>query len=138
MHIEDISFSIGNESCAVALVGESGMGKTTIFKSLFPRFINDWSIEPGFRFSAKHSFNNTSYTDREIQRNIMPTTIGFASQLPFFLEEHTASDNIFSSKLDETRPLLNRRKKCLFGKVGIGRLRRKTLVNIIWRAAAVS
>ncbi len=95
LHVENISFSIGQSSNTVALIGESGMGKTTIFKSLFPRYIENWSLEPGFRFAANHSYDNVPFTNQDIRQNKLPTSIGFASQSPFFLEDYTASDNIF-------------------------------------------
>jgi ABC-type multidrug transport system ATPase subunit len=95
LRIKNVTFSVGNESCAVALIGESGIGKTTIFKSLFPRYVADWSLEPGFRFIANHTFKGVPFTDNEIKKNQIPTIIGFASQLPYFIEEHTARENVF-------------------------------------------
>lgn len=95
LHIEGIKFVVGGDSCAVALIGDSGMGKTTIFKSLFPKYIELWNVNPQHRFSANHSFNGSDFTEVEIQQNRLPLRIGFANQLPYFLEDHTASENIF-------------------------------------------
>jgi ABC-type multidrug transport system ATPase subunit len=95
LHIEGINFTIGEDSCAIAMIGESGVGKTTIFKSLFPKYIELWSADKRFRFSAEHSFNGKTFNEKSIQQNKLPLRIGFANQLPYFLEEHTASENIF-------------------------------------------
>lgn len=128
LRIEDVSFSVGNESCAVALIGESGMGKTTIFKSLFPRYISDWSQEPGFQFSAEHAFNDKPYTDTEIRNNQMPTTIGFASQLPFFIEDCSAVDNIFFPlKWSKKNNLTNDQKQVYLEKWQLGHIAKKPM-----------
>ncbi len=128
LRIEDISFSVGNKSCAIALIGESGIGKTTIFKSLFPIYIRNWSLKPGFSFSAHHSFNNKLYTDKEIKSNRMPTTIGFASQLPFFIEECSASDNIFfPMKWTRNSTITNEQKKDYIEKWGLTKIAEKPM-----------
>ena len=43
--IEGVNFELAQEQHSMAILGESGMGKTTIFKSLFPKYISLWELE---------------------------------------------------------------------------------------------
>lgn len=95
LHIEGINFEVGKTHGAVALIGESGLGKTTIFKSLFPKYIELWRLNSQHRFSANHSFDGKEFNEVDIQKNALPIKIGFANQLPYFLEGNTTLDNIF-------------------------------------------
>ncbi|MCI5119853.1 MAG: ATP-binding cassette domain-containing protein [Candidatus Electrothrix sp. AUS4] len=95
LRVEGIKFKVGKDNCAVALIGESGMGKTTIFKSLFPKYLELWRMSKQHRLSVNHSFNGDKFDEIDIQKNRLPLTIGFANQSPYFLEENSTTDNIF-------------------------------------------
>lgn len=94
--IEGINFTLEPPHRSMSLLADSGIGKTTIFKSLFSKYIELWSIEKPFRFECKHSYNKYSFDNKDIQKNRIPISIGFASQFPYFLESQTGYQNIFA------------------------------------------
>jgi len=96
LRIEGINFSVEQSEKAISILGESGMGKTTIFKSLFPRYIALWSIERGFKFSCLHSYNGQTFDDTDIVRGKVPAKIGYATQTPYFFCSETVKENLFA------------------------------------------
>lgn len=87
------------------IVGPSGSGKTTFFKSLIPRFVEDWQ-----------SYAETKI-DIQITRNQLDffTTngrIGYAAQKPFFVAHHTTRESLvkpfrWSGKVDPVRTTID-------------------------------
>lgn len=76
-----------NPCCCIE--GPSGSGKTTFFKSLIPRFINDWN-----------DYSNTDI-DITVMRNNLDfyTTngrIGYAAQRPYFVAHQTVRYNLIA------------------------------------------
>ena len=52
--IEGINFELTPTSRFLAIVGDSGIGKTTIFKSLFPNYLKMWKSEGTLEIECKH------------------------------------------------------------------------------------
>lgn len=94
--IEGIEFSLVQGQQSVGFVADAGVGKTTIFRSLFSKYVEIWSLEHAFRFSCEHTYNGKKFTHLDIKENNVPVGIGFASQYPYFFDEHTVFDNIFA------------------------------------------
>jgi len=72
------------------------MGKTTVFKSLFPRYLAVWSMEKHFKLLCSHSYNDKTFDGRDIFRGVVPIKIGFATQTPFFFNKETVKENLFA------------------------------------------
>jgi lipopolysaccharide export system ATP-binding protein len=84
---DPFNFSLNKSTPIICITGDSGSGKTTFFRSLIPRFVEEW------RGSTQVS------TDMTLRRNGFDFTqsngrIGYASQSPFFVSNQTVIDNL--------------------------------------------
>ena len=94
--IEGIESQLTSPLNSLAILGESGMGKTSIFKSMFSRYISLWRLERPFEFECQHQLDNETIDQYMIERNRLKHRIGFATQFPYFFENKTLRENIFS------------------------------------------
>lgn len=95
LNIENIEFTLDPAKKAVALLGESGIGKTSIFKSLFRTYINSWEKDSQLQFECKHIINGNEYDEKEIRCGKERPNFGFATQVPYFDNSKTVEDNLF-------------------------------------------
>ena len=84
---DPFSFELSSLQPYICVIGPSGSGKTTFFKSLMPRFVDDW-----------REFETTDITI-SIKRNDLNFyetngRIGYAAQMPFFVAHKTVRENI--------------------------------------------
>ena len=93
--IKDINFQLDRDNRIVALIGESGVGKTTIYKSLFSTYINLWKKEHPIEFECNHKINGVVYSHNEIERGVVKPNFGFATQNPYFFNYKSVEENLF-------------------------------------------
>ena len=93
--IKGINFSLSDTDKAIALVGESGLGKTTIYKSLFSTYVNLWKDESEIEFRCNHTINGKTWNDKKILEGKVKPNFGFATQVPYFDSFKTAEENLF-------------------------------------------
>ncbi|GAB6283077.1 MAG: hypothetical protein STSR0008_18320 [Ignavibacterium sp.] len=93
--IEGIDFKLDEKEKSFAILGDSGMGKTTIFKSLFSRYIQYWALEKKFTFDCLHTYKGKNFNNNDIIKNVNIPLIGFATQSPYFFNTENVSDNLF-------------------------------------------
>jgi len=93
--IEGIKFNLAENEKSFAILGDSGIGKTTIFRSLFSRYLESWSIERHFTFDCLHKFDGREFDHNDILKNKNIPSIGFATQAPYFFNSETVFENIF-------------------------------------------
>jgi len=93
--IKGINFNLDKNNKIVALIGESGLGKTTIYKSLFSTYINLWNKQYPIDFKCNHKIKNCLYSDKEIKDGIVKLNFGFATQVPYFFEDKSVEYNLF-------------------------------------------
>lgn len=93
--IKGINFQLDKDNRIVALIGESGLGKTTIYKSLFSTYINLWNKEHPIEFNCNHKIKNFQYSNKEIVKGIVKPNFGFATQVPYFFEYKSVEENLF-------------------------------------------
>ena len=94
--IEGINFELEKGDQSVAILGESGMGKTTIYKSMFTKYISLWEANKPFEFECEHNLHDITINQNTIKNAKLKQTIGFATQIPYFFNSKNARDNIFS------------------------------------------
>lgn len=95
LNIENVEFTLAQTKRSIALLGESGIGKTSIFKSLFRTYINSWERDSQLQFECKHIINGKDYDDKEIRCGEERPNFGFATQVPYFDNSKTVEDNLF-------------------------------------------
>lgn len=95
LEIKGIKFSLNDSENVIALVGESGLGKTTIYKSLFSAYVNSWKSESEIDFSCKHIINGIEWDDEKILNGNEKPNFGFATQIPYFYSFKTVEENLF-------------------------------------------
>jgi len=93
--IKGIKFELDRENRIVALIGESGLGKTTIYKSLFSTYISLWKKEHPIKFVCNHNINGLEYSNEDIEKGTIKPNFGFATQVPYFFNYKTVEDNLF-------------------------------------------
>lgn len=93
--IEGINFHLEKNENSFAILGDSGIGKTTIFRSLFTRYIQYWSTEKKFSFECSHNYNGKLFNHNSIAKNVDTPLIGFATQSPYFFNTEKVNDNLF-------------------------------------------
>jgi ABC-type multidrug transport system ATPase subunit len=96
LSIEGIHFSFNSNEHSFAILGGSGMGKTTIFKSLFSKYILLWAKERAFKFSCEHIYNDITINEKTLKDNKISVKIGFATQFPYFFLSQTVRENLFA------------------------------------------
>lgn len=69
------------------VVGPSGTGKTTFFKSLIPRFVEDWQNYTSARIDIRITRNGLDFFTTNGR-------IGYAAQKPFFVAQHTTRESL--------------------------------------------
>ena len=87
LRFSPFSFELTRELPFACVVGPSGSGKTTFFKSLIPRFLQDWCDESQVRREISITVNNISINETQYR-------IGYAAQKPFFVSHRTTMDNL--------------------------------------------
>lgn len=120
--IEGIKFEIDSVNRSIAILAESGMGKTTIFKSLLSNYLKIWSSSRPFNFSCCHKFNGVEHTEIDLIKNKLQFSIGFATQSPYFFESHSVRDNIFAPLKWKGKSLEEARKEEYVEKFGLAEL----------------
>jgi energy-coupling factor transport system ATP-binding protein len=95
LNIEGVNFTISDSKNSFAILGDSGIGKTTIFKSLFSRYVQYWAMEKKFAFDCQHQLNKHLFNGGDIIKNRQIPNIGFSTQSPYFLYSESVKDNIF-------------------------------------------
>lgn len=93
--IEGIDFVLKENEKSYAILGDSGIGKTTIFRSLFYRYIQYWALEKNFIFDCNHNYNGNAFNHENIRKNKNIPSIGFATQSPYFFYTESVIDNLF-------------------------------------------
>jgi len=93
--IKGIQFQLNDGERVVALVGESGLGKTTIFKSLFSTYVNLWRKETNIDFKCSHTINGSTLTEKIITDGKEKPNFGFATQVPYFFSYKSVEENLF-------------------------------------------
>ena len=93
--IKGIKFQLDETNRIVALIGESGLGKTTIYKSLFSTYINLWKKENPIEFNCNHKIKGREYSNIEIESGKTKLNFGFATQVPYFYNDKSVEDNLF-------------------------------------------
>lgn len=93
--IKGIQFKLNDNERIVALVGESGLGKTTIYKSLFSTYVNLWKKENNIEFKCSHSFNGYILNEKKIIEGKEKPNFGFATQVPYFFSYKSVEENLF-------------------------------------------
>lgn len=96
LHLENIRFELKNENNAVAILGPSGIGKTSIFKSMFSTYINDWRTQKEFEFKCEHVFKEKIINESIIIEGKERVNFGFATQVPYFFHRKTVAANVFA------------------------------------------
>lgn len=94
--IEGVSFELTPANKYLAILGDSGIGKTTVFKSLYPTYLRIWKSEGALEVECEHEINGQKITPQTILKNKHDNGIGFATQVPYFFNEQTAGENLFS------------------------------------------
>lgn len=95
LEIKGIKFSLTGTEQVVALIGESGLGKTTIYKSLFSTYVNLWKTESDIEFTCNHKINNVQWDNEKILKGKEKPNFGFATQVPYFYSFKTVEENLF-------------------------------------------
>lgn len=95
LEIKGIKFSLVDEENVIALVGESGLGKTTIYKSLFSTYVNIWKSEFQIEFNCNHTIKEEKWDSDKIIKGIEKPNFGFATQVPYFYSSKTVEENLF-------------------------------------------
>ena len=93
--IEDVNFELTPNNKYLAILGDSGIGKTTVFKSLFPTYLKIWKSEGIFEIECEHEINGQVITQQTVWKDHPNNSIGFATQIPYFFNERTAGENLF-------------------------------------------
>jgi len=93
--IKGINFQLDPTNRIVALIGESGLGKTTIYKSLFSTYINLWKRESSIEFECSHKIKGTEYSHSLIESGKTKPNFGFATQVPYFFNYKSVEENLF-------------------------------------------
>ena len=95
LNIENVEFELQSGKNAVAIMGESGIGKTSIFKSLFRTYIDFWQKESRLQFECKHEINGITYSHTHIKSKKVKPNFGFATQVPYFDNSKSVKYNLF-------------------------------------------
>lgn len=95
LEIKGIKFSLADTEYVVALIGESGLGKTTIYKSLFSTYVNLWKSESEIEFACNHNIKNVAWDNEKILKGKEKPNFGFATQVPYFYSYKTVEQNLF-------------------------------------------
>lgn len=95
LDIRGINFSLTETEKVAAIIGESGLGKTTIYKSLFSAYVNLWQKESSIEFTCEHIINSKKLTHIEITNGKNKPNFGFATQVPYFYSFKSVEDNLF-------------------------------------------
>jgi ABC-type multidrug transport system ATPase subunit len=93
--IKGIKFQLADHETVVALIGESGLGKTTIYKSLFSTYVNLWRKENPIEFKCSHQIKGKELTDDIIIKGKDKPNFGFATQVPYFYSYKSVEENLF-------------------------------------------
>ncbi len=93
--IEGVNFELNEDKNCVALLGQSGIGKTTIFKSLFSNYLKMWKTEGNFELTCHHEMDSQEITLEALLTNKVDLKFGFATQVPFFFNDRTVGENLF-------------------------------------------
>lgn len=111
LDVENVRFSISQASNILALKGESGLGKTTVFRSIFSNYVKYWRQGDIFEFDCSHVFNDINFTHENIIKGDKNKDLnfGFATQIPYFFNNKSVYDNLFGPlkwkkiKMDKTK-----------------------------------
>lgn len=95
LDIRGINFSLDDTEKVAAIIGESGLGKTTIYKSLFSAYVNLWKKESLVEFKCDHTIYKNKLTHDVILKGKEKPNFGFATQVPYFYSYKTVEDNLF-------------------------------------------
>lgn len=95
LNIENVEFNLNTDKNSIAITGESGIGKTSIFKSLFRTYIDLWHHESQLQFECQHVINGNTLTHIDIQNNKIKPNFGFATQVPYFDNSKSVKENLF-------------------------------------------
>jgi ABC-type multidrug transport system ATPase subunit len=93
--IEGVHFELTPAKKYLAILGDSGIGKTTVFKSLFPVYLNIWKLDGTVELECEHEIDGQKITLQTILENKLDNVIGFATQVPYFFDERTVGENLF-------------------------------------------
>jgi len=97
LNIDNVKFELSRNKRILALLGDSGIGKTTIFRSLFSNYVKKWEKSDSFEFECNHIFNSTRITHDCILKGTRSKELnfGFATQVPYFFNNKSVHDNLF-------------------------------------------
>lgn len=87
LHISSFSFELSKSAPYCCVVGPSGSGKTTFFKSLIPRFVDDWREYTEIEIDIEMKRNDIDFLKTNGR-------IGYAAQKPFFAAHYTVRENL--------------------------------------------
>jgi len=125
--IEGIHFCLNSPERSIALLGDSGMGKTTIFRSLLSKYVQKWSLHSSFRFDCVHKLNDREFSAEDIQNDRRIVKIGFATQFPYFFESQTVFENVFAPLKWKKLKLDRKNKEEYLKKFGLDTLTQKSI-----------
>ena len=91
LYFEPFSFSLNEHQNLCVITGPSGTGKTTFFKCLIPRFVQDYIQYDKSSIDVAITIDEANFYENE-----KLVRIGYASQHPYFVAHQSVYQNLIS------------------------------------------